>query len=130
MDNKFLTKIETCPAEGIFGREEKVELNNFPSNTEWGIVNVFDDVKYQEVLGFGGAFTESSAYLYSLMSEEDKKRFLELYFSREKGIAYNFGRSHINSCDFSLSIYSSVEEGDKTLETFNLEREKSIFCPF
>ena len=58
-------------------------MNNFPENTEWGIVNVFDDVKYQEVLGFGGAFTESSAYLYSLLSKEDKKKFLELYFDRE-----------------------------------------------
>ncbi len=127
---KFLRKIETCPAENVFFSEEQVEINNFPSNTEWGIVNVFDDVKYQEILGFGGAFTESSAYLYSLLSGEDKKKFLELYFNREKGIGYNFGRSHINSCDFSLSIYSSVEEGDKTLESFNLEREKKYILPF
>ena len=42
-----------------------------------------------------------------------KKRFLELYFSREKGIGYNFGRAHINSCDFSLDVYTSVEEGAK-----------------
>ena len=127
---KFLKKIETCPKENIFFSEEKVEIGNFPANTEWGIVNFYEDVKYQEVLGFGGAFTESSAYLYSLLSEEDKKRFLELYFDREKGIGYNFGRSHINSCDFSLSVYSSVEEGDKTLESFNLDREKQYILPF
>jgi glucosylceramidase len=130
MCDKFLTKIETCPAENLFFSEEKVEINNFPANTEWGIVNVFDHVKYQEVLGFGGAFTESSAYLYSLLSKEDKRKFLELYFDREKGIGYNFGRSHINSCDFSISIYSSVEDGDKTLETFNLDREKKYILPF
>lgn len=130
MYDKFITKIETCPAENLFFSEEKVEFNNFPANTEWGIVNVFDDVKYQEVLGFGGAFTESSAYLYSLMSKEDKHKFLELYFDREKGIGYNFGRTHINSCDFSISIYSSVEEGDKTLESFNLQREKKYILPF
>ena len=130
MCDKFLTKIETCPAENLFFSEEKVEINNFPANTEWGIVNVFDDVKYQEVLGFGGAFTESSAYLYSLLSKEDKRKFLEFYFDREKGIGYNFGRSHINSCDFSISIYSSVEDGDKTLETFNLDREKKYILPF
>ena len=63
-------------------------------------------------------------------SEADKKRFLELYFSREKGIGYNFGRSHINSCDFSLDIYSNVEEGDMTLDTFNLNREKKYIIPF
>ena len=123
---KLLRKIETCPSEGIFFKEERVELNNFPANTEWGIVNVFDEVVYQDILGFGGAFTESFAYLNSLLSEKDKKEFLKLYFDRKEGIGYNFGRSHINSCDFSLDVYSSVLEGDKTLETFNLDREKSI----
>lgn len=129
-DKKYIKKFETCPKEDIFFEESRVECNNFPANTEWGVINVYGDVKYQEVLGFGGAFTESSAYLYSLLSEADKKRFLELYFSREKGIGYNFGRSHINSCDFSLNIYSSVQEGDMTLETFNLEREKEYIIPF
>ena len=129
-ENKYLTKIETCPLQNVFFKTEQTEMNDITPDREWGVVNVFDDVKYQEVLGFGGAFTESSAYLYSLLSDENKKRFLELYFSREKGIGYNFGRSHINSCDFSISIYSSVEEGDKTLETFNLEREKKYILPF
>lgn len=64
------------------------------------------------------------------VSKEDKRKFLELYFYREKGIGYNFGRSHINSCDFSIGIYSSVEEGDKTLETFNLDRKKKYILPF
>jgi len=129
-NNRFLTKIETCPEKNIFFEKTNVEMNDFPSNTEWGIVNVFDEVKYQEVLGFGGAFTESSAYLYSLLSDEDKRKFLKLYFTRENGIGYNFGRCHINSCDFSLSVYSSVKEGDKTLETFNLDREKEYIIPF
>lgn len=128
--NKNMIKIETCPLENIFFKTDQVKMNTLPNDAEGEIVNVFDDVKYQEVLGFGGAFTESSAYLYSLLTDADKAKFLELYFSREKGIGYNFGRSHINSCDFSLSIYSSVEEGDKTLETFNIEREKKYILPF
>lgn len=130
MTKKYIKKIETCPAENIFFKEEETELNNFPDTTEWGIVNVFDDVTYQEVLGFGGAFTESSAYLYSLLSYPDKQKFLKLYFDRKNGIGYNFGRTHINSCDFSISVYSSVIEGDKTLESFNLDREKKYILPF
>ena len=130
MQKKHLRIIETSPRDQVFFRAEQIEANGYPSRTEGGVVNVFDDVKYQEVLGFGGAFTESSAYLYSLLSEEDKRRFLELYFDREKGIGYNFGRCHINSCDFSISIYCSVEEGDKTLETFNIDREKQYILPF
>lgn len=130
MKNKTIKKIETCPAENIFFGESELEFNGFPADTEWGIVNVFDDVIYQEVLGFGGAFTESSAYLYSRLSESDKRKFSELYFDKDNGIAYNFGRTHINSCDFSLGIYSLVKEGDKDLKTFNLEREKKYIIPF
>ena len=47
---KFLKKIESIPSEGVFFKEEQVEMNNFPATTEWGVVNVFDDIKYQEVL--------------------------------------------------------------------------------
>lgn len=130
MCEKTIEKIETCPFENIFFKRGSIEINNLPADTEGGIVNIFDDVKYQEILGFGGAFTESSAYIYYLLSKEDKQRFLELYFDRENGIAYNFGRTHINSCDFSLSAYSSVKDGDKTLETFNLRRESEYIIPF
>jgi len=51
-----------------------------------------------------------------------------LYFS-EEGIDYNVGRVHINSCDFSLGNYTCVEEGDKTLETFNINRDKKSLIP-
>lgn len=128
--NKYLTKIETCPYENVFFASEKILMNNLPSTVEGSVVNIYDDVEYQEILGFGGSFTESSAYIYSLLSQVDKKRFLELYFSREKGIAYNFGRTHINSCDFSLGIYSYVTEGDITLDSFDFSREHEYIIPF
>ena len=130
MAEKLMRRIETCPGENIYFAEEQIEMNNMPARQERGLINVFDDVKYQEILGFGGSFTESTAYNYSLLSAEDKKRFIELFFDREKGIAYNFGRTHINSCDYSLSAYVSVQDGDKTLDTFNLERERKYIIPF
>ena len=35
----------------------------------------------------------------------------------------------MNSCDFSLSNYSCVEEHDETLETFNINRDKQSVIP-
>ena len=55
---------------------------------------------------------------------------MERYFSRENGIGYNFGRTHINSCDFSLDVYSYIESGDKELKTFSLERDRKYIIPF
>ncbi len=130
MANQLMRRIESCLGEQTFFREDQVEMNGLPSQTEGAIINLYDDVRYQEILGFGGSFTESSAYLYSCLSREDQRRFLELYFHEQRGIGYNFGRTHINSCDFSLGVYASAEEGDSDLAGFNLEREKQYIIPF
>lgn len=122
--------IKTNPLKGEYFKESTVEKKNIDANTEGGIVNVFDDVRYQEIFGFGGALTEAAAYNYSLMDEKTKAEFMKAYFDKEKGIAYNFGRCHINSCDFSLDIYTNVDEGDKTLESFSIERDKKYIIPF
>ena len=122
--------IKSIPSENIYFNESVIEAGNKAEKTEKYVVNVFDEIKYQSVLGFGGAFTESAAYLYSLLSNTQKKQFMENYFSREKGIGYNFGRTHINSCDFSLDIYSYVEEGDRELKTFNIDRDRKYIIPF
>ena len=111
--------IRTEPKNGLYFVREALEYGAETPMTERCVVNLYEEVKYQEILGFGAAITESSAYNYSLLSPENKKRFLELYYSREKGIGYNFGRTHINSCDFGPEYYCYVEEGDETLESFS-----------
>ena len=122
--------IKSIPRENIYFYERVIEAGNVPESTGMCVVNVFDEVEYQSVLGFGGAFTESAAYLYSLLNEEQKKTFMESYFTRKKGIGYNFGRTHINSCDFSLDIYTYIEDGDIELKTFNIDRDRKYIIPF
>lgn len=122
--------IKTIPQKNIYFKEEIIKDGNASSGTEMRVVNVFDEFEYQSVVGFGGAFTESAAYNYSQLTDAQKKAFMEKYFSKEKGIGYNFGRTHINSCDFSLDIYTCVEDGDRELKTFNIERDKKYIIPF
>jgi glucosylceramidase len=43
---------------------------------------------FQEITGFGGSFTESSAYLLNQLSEENRNRILEAYFG-ESGARYS-----------------------------------------
>ena len=122
--------IKTIPLEHKFFEEEVVENGNKSAGTESGVINVFEEFQYQEVIGFGGAFTESAAYNYSLLSDEQKKEFMENYFDPVKGIGYNFGRVHINSCDFSIDLYTYVQDGDTTLESFNVDRDRKYVIPF
>ncbi|MBQ7974182.1 MAG: glycoside hydrolase family 30 protein [Clostridia bacterium] len=93
------------------------------------VIGIFPDIEYQEIKGFGGAFTEAASTTIDKLSPENREKILKMYFDTKEGIGYNFGRVHINSCDFSLGNYSCVEENDETLETFNINRDKSSLIP-
>jgi glucosylceramidase len=85
--------------------------------------------KYQKITGFGGSFTEASAYLLNKLSKTNRNKILQAYFSRE-GAAYSLTRTHINSCDFSLSNYAYANvPGDKKLENFSIEEDRKDLIP-
>ena len=130
MEKKTMKIIQSIPQKNFYFKEKMVECNNVSEATEAEIINIFANVVYQEIIGFGGAFTESSAYNYSLMDKKTREKFMKAYFDTKEGIGYNFGRTHMNSCDFSLNIYANVTEGDKTLQSFNIERDKKYIIPF
>lgn len=129
MASSNMRVIESVPGKKIFWSEKTVKMENTPESCENAVVNLYDDVAYQSVLGFGAALTESAGYNYSLMDEKTKKELIRLYFGRETGIGYNFGRTPIHSCDFALDIYTYVQKGDLTLETFSIERDKKYIIP-
>ncbi|MDC0539198.1 glycosyl hydrolase family 30, partial [Flavobacteriaceae bacterium] len=81
------------------------QLSNFNSELTPSLVQLDFEKKFQTISGFGGAFTEASAHLLNQMSPMTRTEILEAYFSR-KGANYSLTRTHMNSCDFSLSNYS------------------------
>ncbi|RED63213.1 glycoside hydrolase family 30 protein [Cohnella lupini] len=94
------------------------------------LINVYDDVEYQEILGFGGAITEASAVTAAKLGEANRNKILDAYFDTEEGIGYTVVRTHINSCDFSLGNYAYVEEEDPTLSNFDIGRDKEHLIPY
>ena len=93
------------------------------------LICIFPDIEYQEIKGFGGAFTEAASTTLDKLSKSNREKVIKMYFDPNEGIGYNLGRVHINSCDFSLGNYSCVEENDETLESFNIERDKKSIIP-
>jgi glucosylceramidase len=87
------------------------------------LINVYDDVQYQVIEGFGGALTEAAAVTIARMSEEKQREIIEAYFDPERGIGYTLCRTHMQSCDFSLGNYAYVEDEDPELRSFNLNRD-------
>jgi len=84
---------------------------------------------YQTITGFGGSFTESSAYLLNQLSQENRQKILRAYFSTE-GAQYSLTRTHINSCDFSLGQYSYAPvAGDLELTNFSVKEDMDDIIP-
>ena len=103
-----------------------VETNKIAK--EHCLLVVYPEIEFQKIKGFGGAFTEASAYNYNLLDKKDQQKFIKDYFS-ERGLNYNIGRIHMNSCDFALGNYTYIDEMDETLDSFSVERDKEIIIP-
>ena len=92
-------------------------------------IKLLPDEKFQTITGFGGSFTEASAYLLKKLSKKNRDTILEAYFG-ERGAQYSLTRTHMNSCDFSLSNYSYAPvAGDKELKNFSIDEDRDDLIP-
>ncbi len=94
------------------------------------VVNLYPNMEYQTFHGFGGAITEAAGYSFSKLTEKGKEEILKKYFSNE-GLRYHFIRTHIDSCDFSISNYTAMEDSkDREMNSFSLKRDEEYILPF
>lgn len=96
--------------------------------TEWGVINLYPTVKTADILGFGGAFTEASAYNYAALDAAQKQQMLRLLFDKKDGLGHYFCRLAIGSCDFALGEYSLAYKED--LSDFSIDQDRKYIIPF
>ncbi|MGZ3951496.1 MAG: glycoside hydrolase family 30 protein [Flavisolibacter sp.] len=85
--------------------------------------------RFQTIVGIGGALTDAAAETFSKLSPGKQKECLQAYYDSSKGIGYTFGRTNINSCDFSSDSYTYVNDGDKELKSFNIAHDQKYKIP-
>lgn len=86
-------------------------------------VNVNDTIIHQKILGFGGAFTDSTGINIKSLPAAAQKNLLESYFG-DDGISYSLCRVPIGGTDFSTRTYSYDDvDGDTDLKHFALQKE-------
>ena len=109
---------------------EKSQLNFSAAGNKDAIsIHIDPEQRFQLLEGFGGSFTESSAYVLNQLSPEKRDEVIRAYFSAE-GSHYSLARTHMNSCDFSLGSYSYAPvPDDPALEHFSLEPDRSDIIP-
>jgi glucosylceramidase len=85
--------------------------------------------KFQNILGFGAAFTDASCYLFSQLSGEARGRLLrELFHPSELGLSVC--RTCIGSSDYATEVYSFDEgDPDPELKRFSIEHDRAYLLP-
>ncbi|WP_022764792.1 glycoside hydrolase family 30 protein [Butyrivibrio sp. XPD2006] len=123
---KNITAIETHLAGGKYWSCTALE-DAGPAGEMKALV-VFPEEEETTIRGFGGAFTEAAAHTYSGLNKEARSRLISDIFGAD-GLRYNIGRIHMNSCDFALGNYTYIDEGDESLESFNIEHDEKEIIP-
>ncbi|MCR4736264.1 MAG: glucosylceramidase [Treponema sp.] len=110
--------------------ELSVEERTF-NGTGWIATKVTlkPEEKHQKFEGFGGALTESSAYVLSKLPAQVRNQAIEAYYNPRSGNAYSLARIHMNSCDFSLDNWACVPTRDESLDSFSMERTDKYISP-
>jgi len=85
--------------------------------------------KFQEILGFGGAFTDATCYTFNqLASTAREQLFHELFHPSEVGLST--GRICVGSSDYSTRLYSYDDgEADPDLTRFSIDHDREYILP-
>jgi len=110
--------------------DKLTKVTEFATTDSVASIRINPDSTFQTITGFGGSFTESSAYLLNKLSKPNRDSIINAYFG-SNGAKYSLTRTHINSCDFSLTNYSyNNVEGDTALVNFSIDEDRNDIIPF
>jgi glucosylceramidase len=86
--------------------------------------------QFQSILGFGGALTDASCYLFSRMDPAQREALMEEFFGAD-GLRFSAGRTCIGSSDYSLNAYTydDSSEPDPELKNFTIAHDREYILP-
>lgn len=127
----------TAPGIEVRITDEKRRFESGPSlswqpisGTRSGeVISLDPEKKFQEILGFGAAFTDASCYMFhQLPREAREKLFHEIFHPSELGLSVC--RTCIGASDYSTELYSFDEgEADPELERFSIAHDRAYILP-
>lgn len=121
-----IKKIETNYKRKMFFNETKIKPKTYQEKLENQIINIYPEITYQTIIGFGGAFTEATGVSIKKLPADKQNKVIKEYFSKE-GLNYSIGRLPIGSSDFSLNSYSYSNKAD--LSDFSIEKDNNYIIP-
>jgi glucosylceramidase len=85
--------------------------------------------KFQQILGFGGAFTDAACYTFNRLSPSAREQlFHELFHPSEMGLST--GRICVGASDYSTKLYSYDDgDPDPDLARFSIDHDREYILP-
>lgn len=119
------------PGEGNqLKKQPAAAFSSANEQEEGSLVCIEDSCEYQEIKGFGGAITESTAHVCNRLPAAQRRKAIKALFDPKTGLGLTQCRLHINSCDFSLRNYAYDEtDGDFALKDFSIEHDTREIFP-
>ncbi|MDP9280209.1 MAG: glycosyl hydrolase [Gemmatimonadota bacterium] len=97
------------------------------------VIDVDEGTSYQEMVGFGAAMTDASAYLIQRKLGAQHDAILRELFGRNPGIGLSFMRVPMGASDFSTHHYSYDDmpagQTDSTLAQFSIDADRADKLP-
>ena len=131
-----LASVPSPAASDIAVRVTSGKLRYAPASLEWhsggaggNIIALDPTQKFQEMLGFGAAFTDAACYMFNqLPSPARDELFHELFNPSEMGLSVC--RTCIGSSDYSTEVFSYDEgEPDPDMKRFSIAHDQAYVLP-
>ena len=123
------TQLQVEVFETSASGNQLTKITDFSPEKSKDTITLLPNKTLQTITGFGGSFTESSAYLLNRLSKQNRQKVLDAYFS-EEGANYSLTRTHISSCDFSLTNYTYAPVADDMeLKNFSIDEDREDLLP-
>src|SRR5205807_1117157 len=85
--------------------------------------------KFQEILGFGAAFTDAACYMFNQLSPASREQLFRILFHPSE-MGLSVCRTCIGSSDYSTKVYSYDEgEPDPDLKRFSIDHDREYILP-
>ncbi len=99
------------------------------ATADGGQIQLNPDKQFQDILGFGGAFTDAACYTFNRLEPVEREAlFPELFHPSQMGLST--GRLCVGSSDYATKVYSFDEgDPDPEMKRFSIAHDREYILP-
>ena len=126
--------VTTADAARLLAREDNLRFRSPAHDTSVATITVDERRAYQEMIGFGAALTDASAWLIQhRLAPAQRDSLLRDLFGPDPGAGFSFVRIDMGASDFALHQYSyddvPIGQRDSTLAHFSIAPDTAETIP-